>query len=117
MRPLFKTNVPHPAGHGSTFMPRKDVGAMGWAPAACWRILTTSNGVTVRAVTMEPMEPERIRGMRGDDTSLVVDDVVVWSFGEARLPPSLLSDGDALSLFILKEFIRCLLPKSAPLLL
>ena len=27
----------------------------------------TSNGVTAKAVMMDPIEPERIRGMSGDD--------------------------------------------------
>ena len=65
---------------------------------------------------MEPMEPERIRGMRGDDTLLVVCGVVVLS-GEAGLLISLFSDGAALSLFIVQDFISCLSPKTTPLLL
>ena len=90
IRPLLRTMVPHPR-HGSTFTPRKDVGAMvelGCAPAVCWRILTTSNGVTARAVTMEPMEPERMRGMSADDIKQVDDVVGVASVGGDPPSPS-----------------------------
>jgi hypothetical protein len=37
------------------------------AEAICCLILTTSSGVTARATAMEPIEPDKIRGIRSDD--------------------------------------------------
>ena len=64
IKPLFSTSVPHPR-HGST--PEKLLYDIGFTPADCCRILTTSNGVTASAVMIDPTEPDRILGMRCDD--------------------------------------------------
>lgn len=44
---------------------------------SCCRILTTSSGVTASAVTMDPMEPESIRGRREDEE----EDAMSWMEG------------------------------------
>ena len=71
IKPLFSTSVPHPR-HGSTplillrLLREKLLYDMGFTPDDCCRILTTSNGVTANAVMIEPTEPDRILGMRGE---------------------------------------------------
>lgn len=68
INPLFNTNVPHPLGHLKT-----PVGGLLVADdeddnmTACCRTFTTSSGVTARAVTMEPMLPDAIRGRREEE--------------------------------------------------
>ena len=70
MRPLWKMTVLHPLGHGSTWYLWEGEGE---ASATCCRILTTSKGVTAKAVTMDPTEPERILG-RSDEVDELEDD-------------------------------------------
>lgn len=57
MSPLFSTNVPHLLHCDMVILVR----GAGSAIIACCRTLTTSSGVTARAVTNEPNELETMR--------------------------------------------------------
>lgn len=59
MRPLLNTIVPQ-EGQGRHAVLGLAVRAAG--ASICCRTFTTSNGVTTRAVTIDPIEPERMRG-------------------------------------------------------
>lgn len=53
--PVFNTKVPHPRGHGVTFLGSDNLASVEETEtAACCRTFTTSNGVTARAVMVEP---------------------------------------------------------------
>jgi hypothetical protein len=51
--------------------------------------LTTSNGVTAKAVTREPIDPERILGSRGDEalpsTMDSAPSIGIFFFGSASI--------------------------------